>query len=294
MKILLTGKRGQVGFELERSLQGLGDILALDSVQMDLRDPGRIREVVRSERPALIVNAAAYTAVDRAEEEPELAMQINAKAPDVLAQEARKIGAAMIHYSTDYVFDGTKTGAYTEEDAACPVNAYGRSKLAGEEAVRHAGIPYLILRTSWVYGMRGKNFLATILRLSNEKPELRIVSDQIGAPTWCRTVADTTALIVGRLATVGKRGIDIEQEVFERQSGVYHLAAQGQTSWHGFAQTILAHPFIDKKPVLTAIAASEYPSAARRPANSVLSCDKLAGTFCKLPKWDKALHLCLG
>lgn len=182
-RILLTGRTGQVGYELERSLQGLGEIIAVDRSRMNLADLDQVRDVIRTVKPNLIINPAAYTAVDNAESEPELAMRINGHAPAIMAEEAKKLGATMIHYSTDYVFDGTKTTPYTEDDPTCPINVYGHSKLAGEQAIQASGIPHLILRTSWVYGMRGKNFLLTMLRLAQERDELRIVADQHGSPT---------------------------------------------------------------------------------------------------------------
>ena len=292
MKILLTGKNGQVGYELERSLQGLGEVVAVDRSQMDLSDLQQVRDVIRSVKPDLIVNPAAYTAVDKAESEPELAMRVNGEAPAVMAEEARKLGAAMIHYSTDYVFDGTKAGAYVETDAPCPVNVYGASKLAGEQAIQAAGIPHLILRTSWVYGMRGKNFLLTVLRLAQERDELRIVGDQFGSPTWCRTIADTTALLVARLDGLGEaRGFALpgtQQDL----SGIYHLTSQGRTSWHGFTEAILRQAGVSKKPVVTPIATSEYPLPARRPMNSELSCARLQALQLALPEWQVALDLC--
>jgi dTDP-4-dehydrorhamnose reductase len=287
IRILLTGKTGQVGYELERSLQGLGEITAVDRSQMDLSNLDQVRAVIRAVKPNLIINPAAYTAVDKAESEPELAMRINGHAPAVMAEEAKKLGAAMIHYSTDYVFDGTKTTPYTEDDPTCPINAYGRTKLAGEQAIQAAGIPHLILRTSWVYGMRGKNFLLTVLRLAQERDELRIVADQHGSPTWCRTIADSTAHIVAQ----SHRASHVE-DGWQGRSGLYHLTAQGQTTWHGFTQAILAHPSVAKKPTVTPIMAHEYPLPAARPANSVLSCARVTGAFCGLPAWDSALRLC--
>lgn len=191
-RILLKGKIGQAGYELERSLQSLGEIIALDRNQMDLSNLAQVRNVIPDLKPNLILNPAAYTAVDKAESEPELAMRINGEAPAVMAEKAKKLGAALIHYSTDYVFDGSKTTPYLKTDLTCPINVYGATKLTGEQAIQVASIPYLILRTSWVYGMRGKNFLLTILRLAQERDELRIVADQYGAPKWCRTIADTT------------------------------------------------------------------------------------------------------
>jgi dTDP-4-dehydrorhamnose reductase len=289
MKILLTGKNGQVGYELERSLQGLGDIVTPDRSQLDLSNLQQVRDVVRSVRPNLIINPAAYTAVDKAESEVELAMRINGDAPGVMAEEAKNLGAAMIHYSTDYVFDGSKGSAYVEDDVPNPINIYGKSKLAGEEAIRAAGIPHLIFRTSWVYGLRGRNFLLTVLRLAQERDELRIVADQIGAPTWSRTLADTTAHILSQA-----RAARDKEQWWTEQRGVYHLTAQGSTSWHGFTQAILAHPGVGKKPVVTPIATEEYPVPAPRPRNSVLNCDKLKQRFCDLPRWETALALCQG
>ena len=288
MRILLTGKNGQVGYELERSLQGLGEIIALDRSQMDLANLDQVRDVIRAIKPDLIINPAAYTAVDKAESEPELAMRINGEAPGVMAEEAKKLGAAMIHYSTDYVFDGSKTTPYVETDPTCPINVYGTTKLAGEQAIQAAGIPHLILRTSWVYGMRGKNFLLTMLRLAQERDELRIVADQHGAPTWCRTIADTTAHIVAQA-----QGAHDAQQWWQQRSGIYHLTAQGQTTWYGFTQAILENATIPKKPVLTPIATRDYPLPAKRPGYSVMSCERLMATFCGLPDWENALASCL-
>jgi dTDP-4-dehydrorhamnose reductase len=282
-RILITGTSGQVGYELERSLQGLGEIIALDRNRMDLSNLDQVRDVIRIVRPTLIVNPAAYTAVDRAESEPELAMRINGEAPGVMAEEARRLGAGMIHYSTDYVFDGTKESAYVEDDPTCPVNVYGATKLAGEQLIQAAGIEHLILRTSWVYGKRGKNFLLTMQRLARERESLAVVADQFGAPTWSRTIADTTAHIVA----IGGGKIP------SGSSGIYHLTAQGRTSWHGFTEAIVAHASTEKKPLVTPIPASDYPVPARRPQNSSLSCERLMGRFCALPAWDRALALCL-
>jgi dTDP-4-dehydrorhamnose reductase len=293
MKILLTGKTGQVGYHLERSLQGLGEVIALNSSQMNLEDLDQVRATIRQVKPDLIVNPAAYTAVDLAEREPALAMRINGEAPGVMAEEAKSLGAAMIHYSTDYVFDGRKQGAYTEADTPNPQNVYGSSKLAGEQAVQAAGIPHLILRTSWVYGMHGKNFLRTVMRLAQERDELRIVADQFGAPTWSRTIADTTAHIVARLqASANPRSAGIVRDSWDQFAGVYHLTAQGHTTWYGFTKAILNHSSILKKPLVTPIRSDEYPLPARRPSNSVLSCERLIDNFCGLPGWEKALGLC--
>jgi len=285
MKILLTGATGQVGFELKRSLQTLGEVIALDRGQMDLSDLDQVRDVVRQVKPGLIVNPAAYTLVDRAENEPELAHRINAEAPAVMATEAIRLGCPMVHYSTDYVFDGSKQQPYVESDAVNPVNVYGQSKLAGEQAIAAAGIPHLILRTSWVYGMRGKNFLQTMLRLGAERDELRVVADQLGAPTWSRTIADTTAVLLAQA-----RGAD--QDWWDRNGGVYHLSSQGQTTWHGFTEAIVTKAGLACR--VTPIGSSEYPTPARRPSNSVMSSDKLIQRFCAIPEWEQALYLCLG
>ncbi len=290
MKILLTGKNGQVGYELERSLQALGEVVAVDRSQMDLSDLRQVREVIRAVRPHLVVNPAAYTAVDRAESEPALAMRINGEAPAVMAEEARKLGAGIIHYSTDYVFDGSKETAYAETDAACPVNVYGATKLAGEQAIQAAGVPHLILRTSWVYGMRGRNFLLTVMRLAGERDELRIVADQFGSPTWCRTVADTTAQLVARLdARCGA-----VEALAGELGGIYHLTASGRTSWHGFTEEIVRHASIASKPRVTAIRTEEYPSPAKRPRNSELSGERLRALNLHMPQWQHALALCQG
>lgn len=287
IRILLTGKTGQVGYELERSLQGLGEIIALDRGQMDLSNLTQVRDVIRSVKPNLIINPAAYTAVDKAESEPELAMRINGEAPGVMAEEAKKLGAAMIHYSTDYVFDGSKNTPYVETDPTCPINVYGATKLEGEQAVQAVGIPYLILRTSWVYGMRGNNFLRTILRLAQERDELRVVADQHGAPTWCRTIADTSAYILAQ--SKNKRHL---HDWWQERSGIYHLTAQGQTTWYGFAQAILNHASGIKKPLVTPITTQQYPLPAKRPKYGVLSSERLINGFGELPKWEDALRLC--
>jgi dTDP-4-dehydrorhamnose reductase len=287
MRILLTGKTGQVGYELERSLQGLGEIIAVDRSQMDLANLDQVRDVIRQVKPTLIVNPAAYTAVDLAESEPDLAMRINAEAPAVMAEEAKKLGAAMIHYSTDYVFDGTKNSPYVEDDHPCPINVYGRTKLAGEQAIQAANIKHLILRTSWVYGMHGKNFLLTMLRLAQQRDELRIVADQRGAPTWSRTIAEITA----HLVTQG-RNVPVW---WEEKSGLYHLTAQGEITWAGFAEALIANSSLPKKPIVMPITTEEYPTPAKRPAYSVMSCEKLMrATGLALPAWKNSLVLCQG
>ncbi len=284
MRILLTGATGQVGYELERSLQPLGEVVAVDRTRMDLSDLDQVRDVVRAVKPDLIVNPAAYTAVDKAESEPELAHRINALAPGVMAAEAKTLGAAIVHFSTDYVFDGSKQGRYVETDTTNPLNVYGHSKLAGEQAIAASGVPHLILRTSWVYGKRGKNFLLTMLKLSAERDALRVVADQHGAPTWSRTIADTTACILAQAGAAGDGWWD-------EHSGIYHLSAQGQTTWHGFTEAIVSAS--GAQCTVSPITSEEYPVPAKRPMNSVMSSDKLIGRFCAIPTWDQALTLCL-
>lgn len=286
--ILVTGVNGQVGFELLRSLQGLGRVVAADRSILDLTDPARVRDVVREVKPTIIVNPAAYTAVDKAETDEAAARLINAEAPRVLAEEAAKSGATLIHYSTDYVFDGTKDAPYTEDDATNPQNVYGRTKLEGEQAIAATGCSHLILRTSWVYGRRGKNFLLTMLKLGAERPELRVVADQVGAPTWSKTIATATSHIVAQaLATDGT-------DWWARRSGIYHFTSAGATSWHGFAEAIFANAMGEHAPKVVPIPASDYPVPATRPANSRLSHDKLTEAFgLRLPDWADALRLCL-
>jgi len=288
MKILLTGSTGQVGYELARSLQGLGEVVAVDRNVMDLSNLDQVRDVIRTVRPQLIVNPAAYTAVDKAESEPELAYRVNAEAPGLMAQEAKLLGAAMVHYSTDYVFDGSLPTARSEEDATGPINVYGASKLAGERAIAAAGIDYLIFRTSWVYGMRGKNFLLTMLRLASERDELRVVADQHGAPTWSRTIADTTALVLAQAAADARRG---GTDWWQQNSGVYHLSAQGQTTWCDFTRAIVEAAGLECR--VLPIGSADYPTPARRPHYSVLSSERLMSRFCRLPDWKQALHLCM-
>jgi len=286
-RILLIGKNGQVGYELERSLQSLGDVIALDRLQLDLTDFKKIGTVIRGLSPDLIVNAAAYTAVDKAESEPDLAMRINGEAPGIIAEEAKRVGAGVVHFSTDYVFDGCKASAYVEDDVPNPINVYGHTKLAGEQAIEASGAAHLILRTSWVYGMRGKNFLLTMLRLAEQRDELRVVADQFGTPTWSRTIADTTASILTQL-----RSADGVFSGLVQACGIYHLTARGSISWHEFASAIVANADLVKAPTVIAIGSAEYPVAARRPMNSALSCDKLTTLFCALPAWNAALDLC--
>jgi dTDP-4-dehydrorhamnose reductase len=292
MRLLVTGANGQVGWELDRSLAALGNVIALDRWQCDLSRPERLPKLIRSLKPDVIVNAAAYTAVDDAEREERLATTVNGTAVDVMAQEARRTGALLVHYSTDYVFDGLKDAPYEEEDPPHPVNAYGRSKLAGEIAIQKAGGSYLILRTSWVYSARGRNFLRTILRLLREREELRIVADQVGAPTSAAQIAGATAAILG--AAVRERADG------RFASGLFHLTASGATSWHGFAEAILkgatqaALLAPGRAPGLVPIASEDYPLPAARPKNSRLACDRLTRRFgIALPNWKEGLSPCI-
>lgn len=293
MKILLTGKNGQVGWELQRTLAPLGEVVAVDRQALDLTSPAAIRALIREVKPSLIVNPAAYTAVDKAESEPEIAMAVNGIAPAIMAEEAKKLGAAMVHYSTDYVFDGSKASPYTEEDTPCPINVYGRTKLAGEQAIQAAGIPHLILRTSWVYGARGKNFLLTVLRLAGERDELNIVDDQIGAPTSSRMIAETTGQILAQCFSP----ITHHPSPITQHSGLYHLTAAGQTSWHGFTAAILenrARLEGAPGPRLSPIPTSAYPLPAPRPPYSVMSNGKLQRAFgVAIPDWRNGLDLCM-
>ncbi|WP_244847101.1 dTDP-4-dehydrorhamnose reductase [Caballeronia sp. SL2Y3] len=283
--ILVTGVRGQLGFELLRSLQGLGRIVAADRSVMDLSDPDSIRQVVSEFRPAVIVNPAAYTAVDKAELETATAADVNAHAPAVMAEEAKKLGALLVQFSTDYVFDGRKAGAYTEEDEPNPQNVYGRTKLEGEQAVAASGCRHLIFRTSWVYSNRGQNFLTTMLRLATERDELSIVSDQIGAPTCASTIAAMTSQVLAQALSRPEWG--------DEHAGLYHFAAAGETSWFGFAQAIFELANLDKAR-LRPITSAEYPARAVRPANSRLDTSKLRATFGTVPQdWREALTLCI-
>ncbi|AJE99594.1 dTDP-4-dehydrorhamnose reductase [Pandoraea apista] len=289
-RILLTGATGQVGWELARSLQGMGDVHAPTRSEMDLLDTDSVVRTLRDFAPDIIVNPAAYTAVDRAETEEAAAYQVNAVVPGVMAEEAKRTGALVVHYSTDYVFDGTSSTPYREDEPTNPQNAYGRTKLAGETAIAASGANHLVLRTSWVYGSRGANFLLTVQRLARERDELRIVSDQHGAPTWCRTIAELTSQVL--VQGVGERGVDAD--FWREHGGLYHLTAAGQTTWHGFTEAILDLSAPEKRPNVVAIPTSAYPLPAKRPAYSVLDNDKLARTFgVRAPDWRDALALCL-
>lgn len=285
MKILITGQHGQVSRELQRHLQGLGELIVLGRDQLDLANPDQIRQQVRAHRPDLIINAAAHTAVDQAQSEPEVAFAINAIAPGVLAEEAKALGIPLIHYSTDYVFDGSKPAPYTEADTPNPLGVYGQSKLAGEQAIAAVGGEHLILRTSWVYSSHGKNFLLTMQRLLQEKPQMRIVADQIGAPTWAGSIASSTRTLIERWQA-GEPG----------EWGIYHLTAGGETSWFGFAQAIGEHLRQQGKACadLEPIPSSAYPTPAKRPLNSRLDCTRLQQQWhVSQPHWQDALRECL-
>ncbi|RJG13047.1 dTDP-4-dehydrorhamnose reductase [Pseudomonas cavernicola] len=285
MKILLIGKRGQVSRELQLCLAGTGELIVPGREQLDLADLAQIRQQVRALRPELIINAAAHTAVDQAENEPELAFALNATAPGVLAEEAAALGVPLIHYSTDYVFDGSQNTPYREDDQANPLGVYGRSKLAGEQAIQAVAGAHLILRTSWVYSLHGRNFLLTMQRLLQERDEVKVVADQIGAPTWAGTIAAATTGLVQRWRD-GKAG----------PWGLYHLTATGETSWFGFASAI-AEQLQEQgqlRAKLLPIPSSAYPTPARRPLNSRLNCARLQSDWAiELPNWRSALLDCL-
>ena len=289
MSILLLGKDGQVGWQLQRSLAPHGPVITCGHADCDLTDLDRLRLLVRQIGPSVIVNAAAYTAVDRAEAEPELAMRINGEAPGVLAQEAARLGALLVHYSTDYVFDGRKSAPYVESDLAAPLSVYGRSKLAGEEAIRAAGCKSVIFRTSWVFGARGGNFVKTILRLAREKRTLNVVSDQVGSPTPAALIATVTGIVLAML----RQGHAMNRETQRR----YHLCCGRPVSWHQFAHAIVdlarATPGFDlrlKPEAIIAIPSSEYPTTAARPANSRLDCGRLEKEFgLQMPDWQPYL-----
>jgi len=283
--ILVSGQNGQVAQALQQCLGDLGQLHVLGRDRLDLAQPEAIRALVQRLAPDLIINAAAYTAVDQAESEPELAFALNARAPGIFAEEAARLGIPLIHYSTDYVFDGDKDTPYTEDDEPNPLNVYGRSKLAGERAIEAADGQHLILRTSWVYSRHGRNFLLTMQRLLQEQPQLRIVADQIGAPTWAGTLATSTRLLIERWLA-GQAGA----------WGTYHLTARGETSWFGFAQAIGAHLKAQGLPCaeLLPIPSSDYPTPARRPLNSRLDCSLLQHQWqVSQPHWQQALIDCL-
>ena len=278
--ILVTGAQGQLGFELVASLAPFGTVIGADRAMLDLADADRIVAVLRAVRPDLIVNAAAYTAVDRAEKERDLAFALNARAPRVLAEEALRSGALLIHYSTDYVFDGTANTPYTEDAAANPLNVYGQSKHEGELAVAATGARSLVLRTSWVYSGRGSNFLLTMRRLATQRDEIAVVADQTGTPNWSRALAAATASLV-------EQGLPYLVD----RAGLYHLTAQGETTWHGFALAIFGDA---ATPLVRPITTAQYPTPAQRPAYGVLSARRFEATFgTRLPTWRESLASCL-
>lgn len=283
-RILLIGCNGQVGWELVRTLAPLAEVVAVDHPGIDLADADSLRSWIGKVQPGVIVNAAAHTAVDKAESEPDRAQALNATGPGILAQAAQAAQAWLVHYSTDYVFDGTASAPYTESAEPNPLSTYGRSKLAGDEAIRRSGCNHLIFRLCWVYGARGHNFLRTMIGLAREREELRVVSDQFGSPTWSRMIAEATAQALARvLCSTGP----------DRFSGTYHLAASGHTTWHGFAESIVqALPEHGRKcRRVTPIRTSEYPLPAKRPAWSALDCTKLERTFgLRLPDWRESLR----
>lgn len=292
-KILLTGVTGQVGIELAKTLAPLGEVVAPVRSELDLSRSSSIRDLIREVQPRWIVNPAAYTAVDKAESEFELAYAINAEAVRAIGEEAQRIGAGVIHFSTDYVFDGTSAAPYVETDAPNPVSAYGASKLAGEQALAQSGAAHVIFRTSWVYGAHGKNFLSTILKLARERETLRIVADQHGAPTWSRDLAQMTAHVIQRCEAVSAQGSG-HPEALAGFSGIYHAAGSGETTWHGFASEAVRLRR-DREPgiqfaEIAAIATADYPTPARRPANSRLNCGKLERTFgWRMMDWRESL-----
>jgi len=280
LKILVTGARGQLGYELAAALANLGTVVALDRAALDLASADSIVGTLRTLRPALIVNAAAYTAVDRAEQERASAFAVNASAPGLLGEEARRLAAVLIHFSTDYVFDGAQTTPYNEEAMPHPLNVYGESKLAGERAIAASGAAAIVLRTSWVYSLRGSNFLLTIRRLAAQRDELRVVSDQLGIPNWARTLAHATATLVSR-------GVPHLVEC----AGLYHMSSSGQATWYEFARAIVGE---QSKPRIVPIATADYPTPARRPAYGVLDTSKFERAFgFALPHWRTALQSCV-
>jgi dTDP-4-dehydrorhamnose reductase len=289
-RIVVIGRIGQVGWELRHKLACLGQVTAFDYPEIDFRNPDSLLAALRSVEPAVIVNAAAYTAVDKAEEQPDVAMAINGTGPGVIAEEAKRLGSILVHYSTDYVFDGTKQGEYVETDTPNPQNVYGKTKLAGDEAIQASGCEHLILRTSWVYGARGNNFLLTMLKLAAERAELRIVDDQTGAPTTSECIAQGTANILSQV--MGPSGA-----VLDGRSGVYNLTNTGATTWFGFAKALLTRSAASMGtalPTLIPIPTREFPRPAARPTNSRLSCVRIEETFgvC-MPEWEDALALVL-
>ena len=295
MKILLTGQSGQIGNELALSLRGKAEIVSFSRAQMNLADLDQVRDTIRAARPDLIITPAAYTAVVKAESEPELATRINGEAPGVIAEEAQRLGAPLVHYSTDYVFDGTQDTPYDENDQTHPINVYGQSKCAGEEAIARNCEAYWILRTSWVYSVGGGNFLKTVIRLAQEQEKFTIVGDQFGAPTWSKTISDVTT----RLLLNG--GAEISPDRVRHTSGIYPLTAAGETSWHGYAsfivdqlQALNVPVKVGGSAVITPVPSSTYPVPPHRPQSSRLSGAKLASTFgVTMPSWQTDVAACL-
>lgn len=290
MRILLFGKNGQLGWELHRSLLPLGEIVAIDQEDINLVDTERLPGFIRGMNPQVIINPAAYTQVDKAESEPELARAVNAIAPGVMAEEAKRLGALFIHYSTDYVFDGKKGEPYTEEDPPNPINVYGETKLEGERAVGTVGGNYLILRTSWVYSMRVSSFPTKVLRWARERDDLRIVDDQIGSPTWARVLAETTAILLAKC-------VESPDKLLSEQKGIYHVAGDGYTSRFDWARLILE---LDPKPEehvyreLQPASSSDFPTPAERPLFTALDCDRFHSVFkLRLPDWNPALRMAM-
>ncbi|MHB8453097.1 MAG: dTDP-4-dehydrorhamnose reductase [Acidiferrobacterales bacterium] len=286
MKIVLFGRDGQLGLSLKTGLNACGEVTGFDQNDLDLGDLALLRATLLERKPRVIINAAAYTAVDQAEMDAATAARINAEAPAVMAQTARELGALLIHYSTDYVFDGMTHEPYSEESIPNPLGVYGKTKLAGEEAVRTAGATSLIIRTAWLYSNYGRNFLKTMLRLAGERDELRVVDDQSGTPTYARLVAEASLEMLGSI---------INGDGFRSEyCGLYHMTCQGQTTWHGFAQRIVELSGNGGRVRVTPISTAKYPTPARRPPYSVLSCNKLDRVFgIRLPHWETALEQCL-
>ncbi len=301
MRLLITGANGQVGWHMQRSLATLGELTAIDIEQLDLTDVESVGKFIRDFKPDIVVNAAAYTAVDKAESEPDLARALNVAAPQRIAEECAELGSLMVHYSTDYVYGGSKTEPYVETDATSPLSVYGETKLAGDRAIIDSGVAYIILRTTWVYDIRGKNFLRTIIRLAKEREELRIVGDQFGAPTWARSLAEATTIVVAR-------SIERNSETGKWPSGLFHCTAGGRTSWAGFAKAILEE-YDDllnwpaetgefggelKAKSVVEITTDQYQTPAKRPRNSVLSNAAIAAEFSiVMPEWRTQLRLAM-